>query len=223
MFQRYAVYFTPEGALADQGAAWLGWDVARGVTLAHPQVGDLDVEALTRTPRKYGLHGTIKPPFFLADGAEPDQLEAALRGLCARLAPVALNGLAVRDLAGFIALKPVGDQTMLADLAAIVVTDLDHFRAPPDEAELARRRQAPLSDAQEAHLARWGYPYVMDQFRFHITLTGRIEGDTSRVRTLIETHFAPSLPVPFRVDSLTLAGQDGQGMFHEIHRYRLTG
>jgi hypothetical protein len=65
MFERYAIYYTPQGALAEVGAAWMGWDVARGVAVDHAMVGDLDLAKLTRTPRKYGLHGTIKPPFVL--------------------------------------------------------------------------------------------------------------------------------------------------------------
>ena len=68
-FDRYAIYFTPQGSLAEAGAAWLGWDLARGRTVAHPDVAGLDVAALTETPRKYGLHATIKPPFVLAEGA----------------------------------------------------------------------------------------------------------------------------------------------------------
>lgn len=223
MFERYAVYYTPQGALAEVGAAWLGWDVANGTPVAHPHIAGLDVEHLTQTPRKYGLHGTIKPPFFLAQRTTAAQLESALQELSTQLAPVTLNGLEIRDLAGFIALTPRGDQTALAGMAAQVVTQLDLFRAEPSETELVRRRMTPLSPAQEQHLRAWGYPYVMDQFRFHITLTGRIKGGVTAHLPAIATHFAPHLPAPLVIDSLTLAGQDTRGMFHEIHRYALTG
>ena len=223
MFKRYAVYYTPEAALAECGAAWLGWDIAKGASVDHPKVAALDIENLTHTPRKYGLHGTIKPPFFLTEGTSVDQVQQELEALCARLAPVTLDGLEVRELAGFIALTPIGDQTALAGMAAQVVTKLDRFRAEPSEAELAKRRHMPLSAAQEQNLHNWGYPYVMDQFRFHITLTGRLEGDVAHVTDAIRSHFSSHLPAPFHVGSLTFAGQDADGMFHEIHRYALTG
>ncbi len=221
MFQRYAVYVTPEGALAKAGAAWLGWDVAQGCKVAHPKLPGLDVSALTATPRKYGMHGTIKPPFYLASDTTPDALFDDLAALCKTLRPVMLDGLEVRALRQFIALCPLGDQSALASLAAQVVTGLDHHRRPPDTAELARRRAAPLTQAQEANLARWGYPYVMEDFRFHITLTGTAE--PAPILSQIAAHFAPHLPQPFAVSSLTLTGQDEAGMFHEIHRFPLKG
>ncbi|MFK7764028.1 MAG: DUF1045 domain-containing protein [Roseobacter sp.] len=223
MFQRYAVYYTPEGALAECGAAWLGWDVARGVYREHPKIGDLDVAGLTQTPRRYGVHGTIKPPFFLAPGSCSKTLSQELEDLCHRLAPVMLEGLQVRTLGRFIALTPVGDTKALSELAARVVRDLDHFRAPTREDELSKRRAKGLSLSQEGNLAQWGYPHVMEDFRFHITLTERINKNRDQVVEAAHSHFAPHLPVPFRVDSLTLTGQDADGMFHEIHRFSLNG
>lgn len=225
-FKRYGIYYTPEpGALADFGAQWLGWDPVAGTQCPHPEIADLPrpVEEITATPRKYGLHGTIKPPFFLAEGQSPDALQEALAALCATLAPVTLPGLALSQLGSFLALKIDGDQTPLAALAARAVTELDSFRRPPSEAELARRRQANLSPAQEALLAEWGYPYVMEEFRFHITLTGRLGKDAAPTQAALLPHITTLLPQPFVVSSLTLVGEDDSQMFHEIHRYALTG
>ncbi len=221
MFQRYAVYVTPQGALASIGAAWLGWDIAQSRAVAHPSLPGLDVAALSDAPRKYGMHGTIKPPFHLAQGTTFDALSADLATLCKTLRPVALEGLEVRALRHFIALCPLGDQSALAALAAKLVTGLDPHRRPPDESELARRRATPLTQAQEANLAKWGYPYVMEEFRFHITLTGPTA--PAPILPAITAHFAPHLPQPFIVGSLTLAGQDEAGMFHKIRRFPLEG
>lgn len=224
MYDRYAIYFTPQGDLAALGAAWLGWDVAQGRAVTHPDVGGLDVAAITQTPRKYGLHGTIKPPFVLTEGMTADALMAQTDALCRTLAPVTLDGLELAALGRFLALVPVGDQSALAALAGEVVQQLDGFRAMPSEAELARRRQANLTPAQDAHLVRWGYPYVLDQFRFHITLSSKLpKAQVAQVRQAITPLFAPHLGVPFEIGSLTLAGQRADGMFEEIHRYALTG
>lgn len=220
MFERYAIYFTPTGALAQVGAAWLGWDVAEGCEVTHPDVPGLDVAALTARPRKYGLHGTVKPPMYLAEGTTAEGLAQAVENLTRDLSPVTLDGLKVSQLGRFLALTPQGSTTELSALAGRVVRELDHFRAPPSEAELARRRQSSLSPAQEEHLANWGYPYVMDQFRFHITLTGPV-ADAETILPVLQNHFAQVLPVPFVVDSLTLVGQAAHGMFQEIARYPL--
>ncbi|MEO1421869.1 MAG: DUF1045 domain-containing protein [Pseudomonadota bacterium] len=224
MFDRYAVYFTPGGDLARVGAAWLGWDLSTGATVPHPDVPGIDVEAATRTPRKYGLHATIKPPFRLAEGRTAEGLAKDLEAFCSAQPPVTLEGLALSRLGRFLALLPEGDQTHLSALAAAVVREFDAYRAPAGSEELARRRKAGLSTAQEANLLAWGYPHVMDQFRFHITLSGAL--DPARL-TAVENVLTPMLsgvlPRPFRVGSLTLAGEQSDGRFVEIHRYALTG
>lgn len=225
MFQRYAVYYTPapESALATFGAAWLGWDSATGQVVAHPDMG-VDVAAVTETPRKYGFHGTMKPPFRLASGQSVDALDAALAALCADAAPVTLSGLKCAALGRFLALVPDGDTHALDALAAQVVRDLDRFRAPLTEDDLARRRQRRLTAAQEAMLTRWGYPHVMEQFRFHMTLTGRLDAD---VRVRVVRALGPllsELPLaPYTLTGLALLGEDAQGRFHQISRHRLGG
>lgn len=225
-FRRYAIYYLPEpGPLADFGAEWLGWDALDGRPRPHPALNGtaIDIAALTETPRKYGFHGTVKPPFHLAGGTSASDLRDAAAALCAEAAPVQLDGLELASLGRFLALRPEGDPAPLAALAARVVRDLDRFRAPPSEAELARRRNARLSPAQEANLTRWGYPYVMDDFRFHMTLTGSIADEGLRERTLaaLTPLAAPVLPRPFRIDSLCLAGADDSGRFRLIERLPL--
>ncbi|MEL6600002.1 MAG: DUF1045 domain-containing protein, partial [Pseudomonadota bacterium] len=118
MFDRYAVYFTPGGDLARVGAAWLGWDLSTGATVPHPDVPGIDVEAATRTPRKYGLHATIKPPFRLAEGRTVEGLAKDLEAFCRAQPPVTFEGLALSRLGRFLALLPEGDQTHLSALAA---------------------------------------------------------------------------------------------------------
>lgn len=225
-FRRYGIYYTPRpGALAEFGAAWLGWDVASGTQVPHPSIDGLPlpVEDITATPRKYGLHGTIKPPFFLANGTNETELSDAFATLCASLQPITLDGLKLTRIGSFIALTIDGDQTPLATLAGQAVRDIDAFRAPPSEAELARRRKSNLSPRQDELLAQWGYPYVMDEFRFHITLSGRLGRDAEAVIDALTPHITPLLPTPFGVDSLTLVGEDDDGMFREIQRHTLTG
>lgn len=224
---RYAVYFAPRpGALADRAAAWLGWDVAAGRALPQPDLPGLPrpVAALTADPRRYGFHGTIRAPFRPAGGVGESEAGARVAGLAARLAPVACAGLRLENLHGFLALKPEGDTSALLDLAAAVVEGTDDLRAPLTEAEIARRRPEGLTERQRTLLARWGYPFVQEEFRFHLTLTDRLpRTEAAPVATVLQAHFAPVLPRPFAIEDLCLFGEDAAGRFHLLHRYALTG
>ncbi|MFN3972423.1 MAG: DUF1045 domain-containing protein [Gemmobacter sp.] len=223
-YRRFAVYAAPEGALGNFGAAWLGWDAAAGTARQAPDIGPLPRpwDEIVATPRKYGFHGTIKPPFRLAEGMTPADLHWATQALCLRLAPVRLEGLRLERLGGFLALVVAGDQTRLAEMAAQVVEALDPFRAPPDTGEIARRRPDRLTPGQRANLERWGYPYVMEEFQFHLTFSGELpEPEAAALEAALAPHLAPLLPRPYLFDSLALFGEARDGRFHMIHRYTL--
>ena len=227
-FNRFAVYYAPPAEAAWGGFAtrWLGWDMETGAEAPQPDIPGLPLPTaeITATPRKYGAHATIKPPFRLAEGMTREGLEAACATFCATQAPLHMEGLTLARLGRFLALRPVGDTAALDALAASVVAALDRFRAPAPEAELARRRAAGLSPAQEENLARWGYPYVMGEFRFHITLSGKLPKPAlGAVEAALARDLAPLLPSPFEIGDLALVGEDAAGRFHLIHRYALSG
>ena len=226
-FERYAIYLLPDtGALADFGAAWLGWDARTGEATAPPSLPDLPMplDEITARPRKYGFHGTIKPPFRLAPGQTEAELRTALRDFAAHQTGVSLEGLELAQLGRFLALVPVGDTSRLAALAADTVRQFDRFRAPLNDAELARRRQSRLTPQQDALLQKWGYPYVMEAFRFHLTLTGKLpKAKATALKDMLAPLLTPMLPAPFTIESLSLMGEGSDGMFREIERVPLTG
>lgn len=225
--KRYAIYFAPRpGPFARAAAHWLGWDPASGQACAQPSLAPLPrpLADMTAAPRRYGFHGTLKPPFRLAGGCDAEGLREALDTLAARLAPVSLPGLRLNLLSRFLALTPEGDTTALNTLAARTVEALEPFRALLTEAEIARRRPALLSPRQRDLLAQFGYPYVMEEFHFHLTLSDALTPDEAAILApLAETHFAPVLPHPFSVADLCLFGEDGEGRFHLLHRAALAG
>lgn len=220
--KRYAIYYAPEaGPFATAAAQWLGWDPELGAVVAQPEVG-VDLVDLTDGPRKYGFHGTIKAPFRLADGMGRDALSDALSALTANLQPVEMPGLELVALDGFLALVPQGDTSNLLALAAQVVERLGHLRAPLAEAEIARRRPERLTSRQRALLDQFGYPYVMEEFRFHLTLSRRLTAaENAALMPRASTYFAPHLPTPFRISTLCLFGEAMDGRFHLLHRYPL--
>lgn len=225
--KRFAVYYAPaEGDFATRAAEWLGWDAVRGAVLSGPVPEGLPegLGDITADPRKYGFHGTIRAPFRPAEGLDRDAVEAAVGALAAKLGPVVCDGLVLENLQGFLALTPAGCEAALLELGAAVVEGTDHLRAPLTEAEIARRRPERLTPRQRELLARWGYPYVMEEFRFHLTLTDRLAEDVAgQVAAALAAHFAPVLPRPFVIADLCLFGEDGAGRFHLLSRHALTG
>jgi putative phosphonate metabolism protein len=207
---RYALYVAPrpETALAQFGARWLGWDLDRGQVVDTPETAGLSSalhEAVTAEPRRYGFHATLKAPFRLAEGATEGDLIGAAASFAAERAPLTAAPLRFGPLAGFLVFTPGEWLPRLHDLAADCVTALDGFRAPLTEAELAKRRRAGLSAAQETLLARWGYPYVMGEFRFHMTLTGSLESEIrAQVGDALQPKVRALLGEPLIVDDLAL-------------------
>jgi putative phosphonate metabolism protein len=209
---RVAIYYAPaaDDPLAYAAARWLGRDAETGASVVQPKVPDIDT--VTAEPRLYGFHATLKPPFRLRDGVRWDDLLGAAERLAANTAPFDLPRLFVADLRGFLALRESEPCPPLQTLADDAVARLDAFRAPPDDAELARRRRSRLSAEQDAMLVRWGYPYVFETWFFHMTLTRRLDTDERAVLLpAAQAHFAASLSVPRRVDTLCLFTQREPG------------
>jgi putative phosphonate metabolism protein len=219
--KRFAIYYAPrDGAFADAAAHWLGWDARTGKTVAQPKVAG--IADLTATPRRYGFHGTIKPPFRLLQGVAADALADAVSTLASRLRAVSVDRLALVRLEGFLAMIPQGDTTELAALATRVVQGLEPFRAPLTPAEIARRRPEALTARQRVLLDKYGYPYVLEQFQFHLTLSDRLEGPhVTAFETAARTCFNSLLPQPFVLQDLCLFGEDQDNRFHLLHRYPL--
>lgn len=222
--KRFAIYYVPEpGAFADAAASWLGWDLTPGAVVAQP-TPDLPrpLVDITAEPRKYGFHATLKPPFRLAEGVSTTDLAQATARLAASLQPLELPGLQIVPLEGFLALSPRGDTSALQSLAAEIVCTLDPYRAALTPAETARRRPERLTPRQRELLATYGYPHVMEQFQFHLTLSGPLDEDETAVTKAAANHFAGLIPQPFHIRDICLCGEDAMGRFHLLHRYALS-
>ena len=178
---RYALYLAPTGPWREHGSRWLGRCADTGQALPPLPGQDADSRGWTEAPRHYGLHATLKPPFRLSAGASPEHVDAAARQLAAGGTPFSL-ALECEPLRGFLAWRIAPSDTQgrarIQALAEAAVRDLDPLRAPPTPEETARRQPQSLNPAQQAMLARWGYPYVFDTYVFHITLTGKLQGET---------------------------------------------
>lgn len=229
--ERYAVYFAPPAgsALAEFGASWLGWDAEAGRTVlprcAPDGVSVEELDRFTEAPRRYGFHGTLKPPFRLAEGTSFDDLRVAAMQLARGLNAVDMGRFTLKRLGGFLALVPQEPPTELQVLAGRCVTELDRFRAPAPPDEIARRRKRQLSPRQDDYLLQWGYPYVLEEFRFHLTLTGSLEeADLARLEDHLSGMLDPILGESVTLSDLCIFGDPGAGQSCRIvHRIPVGG
>jgi len=231
---RFAIYAAPGMGSADAAGAllreraeqWLGRSAAGDPVTPCVPAGwtRAAVDAMTVSARRYGFHATLKAPFRLAEGRTPEELDAALARFAAGRPGAAVPRLRLARLGGFFALVPGAEAAELHALADEVVTGFDGFRAKATEAELARRHPASLTARQRELLKAWGYPYVLDGFRFHLTLTDRIpDGRRSAVERTLSGWFAASLGATVSVDALALFTEAEPGapfMLHAVHPLR---
>lgn len=213
-FPRYAIYFTAgaDSALTRFGAELLGYDVYTGDEVPFPADASRvapDWRDVTADPRKYGFHGTLKAPMALAPGRTEAELVAACAAFAGKARPIPSIRPVVDSISGFIAVIPTKPVGALQQLAADCVREFDDFRAPMTAEDRARRKPDKLTERQRDHLDRWGYPYVMEEFRFHMTLTGRLDAERrGPILEMLRARFAALGLETLAMDRIALFKQD---------------
>ncbi|WP_375268170.1 DUF1045 domain-containing protein [Phenylobacterium sp.] len=225
MSARYAVYYAPDpqGQLWNLACAWLGRDPHRKTSCARPDMpglADVDLDALTASPRGYGFHATLKAPFELAEGRREVELLDFAEGFAKGRSPYTA-AISPQALGRFLAFRLDAPCPEMSAFAAACVKEFDPFRAPLSEFDIARRRKADLTPAQDARMLQWGYPYIFEDFRFHMTLTNRIDDDSLRERVLdaLRQLFA-YVSGPHRFDGVAIYRQaDRDAPFEVMQRF----
>ncbi len=220
---RYAIYFAPplNDPISRVAANWLGRNAFTDEMVEAPAITGLssaEIAFHTAAPRRYGFHGTLKAPFRLADDQQEDALLQALKTFALTVQAFEIDNLVIDKIGPFFALVPAVPVPDLADLAARATREFDIFRAPLTDAEIEKRNPENLSPAQLANLQHWGYPYVFDEFRFHMTLTGPIDAAESvRVEQALHTFFDPVLSEPVDVRNIALFVEEEHGAPFRVH------
>ena len=213
---RYAIYLCPrvQTPLFRLGSCWLGRDAFTGESLDPALSNGLSVKdwsSATESPRRYGFHATLKPPFHLAEGVSYSDLLAAVCAFAKQQACFETASLQVDTLGRFFALTLSRPSDELSDFAGACVSEFDRFRATPTQQELFRRLKDSLSEREREHVQRWGYPYVFDTWKFHMSLTGSLpSAELPRFQKILRERFAPVCEGPMLVDSICI--------FHEAGR-----
>jgi 2'-5' RNA ligase len=115
----------------------------------------------------------------------------------------------VDSISGFIAVVPAEPSTELERLAADCTSEFDSFRALLTPEDRTRRNLSALTERQCGHLDRWGYPYVMEDFRFHMTLTGRLDAERREpVLRMLRNSFSATGIKTLAIDGIALFRQD---------------
>jgi hypothetical protein len=213
MAARYAIYFSPEPntPLHEFSKRWLGVvdggvDRKRDIIPTVPGMSPERVRTLTESTWRYGFHGTLKPPFELNPASSRDALLAAARIICKSLAPVELPPLELAIIGKFIALTPLSSSAKLEALAAQCVRTFEGFRMPLSDELMAHYMRNKLTVHQTQMLEHWGYPYVMEEFRFHISVTERIDDAAERAAMMaaIEVLAADVVKKPITIRELSV-------------------
>jgi len=212
---RYALYFAPPGesALYQFGSAVVGRNAMTGLPVPRLPLDGLAVDRwheITASPKMYGFHATLKAPFRLIEGVSPDQLVLRVERFAAERRPFSVSSLRVARLSNFVAFVLQDDSPDLMDLASACVGRFDEFRRPLTEAELARRRIDRLTPRQHALLTQWGYPYVLEEWRFHMTLASGLDrAEADHVSEVLQVLAAPHCMTPLAIDAICLFEQPG--------------
>jgi hypothetical protein len=224
-FARYAIYWAPEArsALADFGKRWLGGDPETGARIFERQPFGIDgalVERATRSPRRYGLHATIKAPFRLAPDCSEVELGDALASFCSMRRQVRSGPLRLHRFGRYLALVPSSPCAGIEWLEAECVTFFDRFRAPLSDADRARRGGNSMSPLEAAHFEQFGYPHILSLFLCHVTLAGPLDDpELAEVEAALAPCLAAYTADEFVMKELCLFGDPGaDGLFRIVRR-----
>lgn len=219
MRYRYAVYFVPkqDSLFHSLGSALLGYDNYTGQGLNSPELSlpkELCLVNITEEPRRYGLHATVLAPFFLDKINEAELLQAARR-FCTTATALSLPKIELVSHRGFLAIRPArtsqSEREAYEKLQALAARALLFFfplAQTLDAAEISRRLKPDLSPRQQQYLHAWGYPYLFEDYDFHITLTNALkESSAELVKPVLSDYFEAVLTQPCAIDTLCICRQ----------------
>jgi putative phosphonate metabolism protein len=224
---RYAIYFSPgnDSSLLRLGNEWLGRNPATDNTFTPvlpDEISAREWSDVTGTASRYGFHATLKPPFRLSEGLTLPNLRLALTAFAERQSSIVVPRLKVGAVGQFLALMLSEESIEFSNLATDCVRGFDHFRKPMTESETNQRMHGSLTQRERENLLRWGYPYVLDTWKFHMTLTCSLaKGRLELFQKHLSVRFAQACSDPLTIDGISLFEEPAQGRpFRLLERLR---
>ena len=227
-YKRYAIYYAPiENPELDLfGKCWLGWDPYKGVETTKSDLSKLPsfkkFSSLVLTPKQYGFHGTIKAPFRLKNEYTYNDLENKVREISKQIHSFYFDQLIIKKLGNFIGLIPTNNLKINA-VSNKFVEELDYLRDELSESEIKKRKPHKLTSNQKQMLFKWGYPYVFNEFKFHLTLTGKLRiEEIDNVYKYLQTILKSVNLRKIHFKSICIFGQKTDEKFYFIKKINFT-
>lgn len=220
---RYAICFTPSPSepLSLAAAAWLGRDAYSGQYTEPPCGVELGVQELsyyTAHPRRFGFHAPLKAPFALRNDVAETKLLRELMCFASNIQTFSLPKLEVGSLGnhyGFYLSQPC---SVMHHLAGNVVQTFSQFADHCDLDGAQAQTTDRLSASQLTNLYRWGDPFVMEEYRFQMALTGAVDLSAQpAVDRSMRKLFDPLLAEPLRFANLALFVEEERGAPFRVH------
>ncbi|MEM8580764.1 MAG: DUF1045 domain-containing protein [Pseudomonadota bacterium] len=228
-YGRYSVCITPnpDSDLARLGRHWLGWDMDQGKERPLLKIEELETSVLSLSGRlrRFGFHAPLTSAFRLAGGHSPLSLHHTAQALSAHLDALEFPGLHLCADNGHLSLKPIGDTLELFRMGHVVDRVFAEFRDPAAKDDgRALRRRSELTTQQMQAVIDPRPPMRTPDTPVEFALSSPLpKSEVEDIRRRLLPVLTPHLPKPYRVQSLTLCGEDAAGWFHVIHRYPLVG
>ncbi len=230
MQARYALYYVPHQGdfLHTRGSQWLGRDVYSSAPLTpsaiieqglqKAQISTEQWHTLRAEAQKYGLHATLKAPFHLAQEQDEAALLQAVQDFATKEPVFTMPRLTPQRIGSFFALTYTQPHAPLQHLAQNCVRHFEPFRAPLTAQAKAKRLAKKLSPRQLSYLEEYGYPYIFEDFRFHITLcqASHQEAHNVALQSFFQEFFSAHL-LDRTCAALHLCKSDAQGVFTVIY------
>ena len=225
---RYAIYFAPsETSKIGQFGRLLLKRTAKKM-VDEGMLTDLPKELhrkIIKTPQHYGFHGTLKAPFELHPDYNLYHLDTTLIKFCSSFPDFSIKSLKLQIIAEFIALVPNGEVERLYQLHRKLTEEFNYLCGPLSDFDRDRFLARGLTNGQKKYLCRYGYPFILDSFKFHLTLTSSLtENEQTTCLELLDNMIVDFKDERLSVDRVCLFKQETRkSPFFMVKEYNLQG
>jgi len=233
-YKRVAIYFLPKknSSLENFGKNLLGRDInkKKKISLTRRQKYFInrgftyfdELKDYCEQPAKYGFHATLKAPFRLKRNVKTKNFYDVISHIAAQHSRFKIKGLKIVYSKKFTFITSRKPNKLLINLENDLVKHLDTFRAELNKTEIKKRIPDSLTFKQNKYLKEWGYPFVFDQFKFHMTLMNQNNNKLSNKQKLeLEKLIYKISNNVIEFNEISLLGENKNGHFEEIKRFKL--
>ena len=234
-YSRYAIYYAPpkESSLEEFGRYWFGWDPLNAKLINNKHRINylnrfgiknlINIDKNVLIPKKYGFHGTLIPPFKLNKNYSTNTLFKKTEEIAKKFKKFKFYKFKLKKINNFYAFVQNKKNNNINKLSNRLVRELFKFRSPLTKKEIDRRNPSKLSKLQLNILYKWGYPYIMSEFNFHMTLASEVTGNKLYFELKkIEKNKEIILNEINNFDKIYIFGENQNGMFENLENFSLS-